>query len=171
MRMKTSITQGLLSGQKPTEILHRACETFGDEPESFATAVLVIVDTRDDSIEWVNAGHPAPILLNTADEVRRLEQTGPLVSWLIGSWSTRKVSFQPGDLCLAFTDGLSESRTPEGNELGASALEAMVRRAATANDPAEVTARLLAEIRERSGDLGRDDVTVVGIRRGLLVRG
>jgi serine phosphatase RsbU (regulator of sigma subunit) len=88
-----------------------------------------------------------------------------MVSWLVGSWSSQSTPLGPGDVCLAFTDGILESRDPHGQELGDDELDELLGRAAADGaDPVEVTARVLAEVRARTEDLGRDDVTLVGIR-------
>ncbi len=165
MRLKTSITLGLIAGQDPAQILHRSCDTFADEPGRFATVVLLIVDPRRGVLEWVNAGHPSPRVVRADGTIQRLGTTGPMVSWLVGSWSSQSTPLGPGDVCLAFTDGVLESRDPHGQELGDDELDELLGRAAADGaDPVEVTARVLAEVRARTEDLGRDDVTLVGIR-------
>lgn len=165
MRLKTSITLGLISGEPPARILHRACDAFADEPGRFATVVIMLADPRTGRLEWVNAGHPAPRVVRTGGQIERLDPTGPMVSWLVGSWTTGTTRLGPGDLCLAFTDGILESRDASGDELGDDDLEArLVEAAATSPDPQEVTSLILAEVRERAEDLGRDDVTLVVLR-------
>jgi serine phosphatase RsbU (regulator of sigma subunit)/CHASE3 domain sensor protein len=165
MRLKTSITLGLIAGQEPTQILHRACDTFVDEPGRFATIVLLLADPRTGDLEWVNAGHPAPRIIRGDGTIERLGPTGPMVSWLVGQWTTGRTALDPADVCLAFTDGILESRDVVGTELGDDALDERLRAAAGDDpDPEEVTARVLADVRARAEDLGRDDVTLVALR-------
>ena len=163
MRLKTSITLGLVAGQDPPQILHRACDAFADEPGRFATAVILIADTGTGEVSWVNAGHPAPRLIRPDGTIVRLDPTGPMVSWLGGTWDMNTTQLHPEDVILAFTDGILESRDPGGDELGDADLDAHLRTAAQqAGDPAEVIAQVLATVRQRADDLGRDDVTLVG---------
>jgi serine phosphatase RsbU (regulator of sigma subunit)/CHASE3 domain sensor protein len=165
MRLKTAITLGLVSGQPMPQILHRSCDAFADEPGRFATVVLIVADPRTGSLEWVNAGHPAPRLVRGSGVVERLAPTGPMVSWLTGVWTTGTTPLGADDVCLAFTDGILESRDADGHELGDDAFDARLREAADgAADPAEITARVLAGVRDRAEDLGRDDVTLVALR-------
>ena len=165
MRLKTSITLGLIAGQDPPQILHRACDAFADEPGRFATVVILLADPRTGRLDWVNAGHPAPRVVRADGTIERLDPTGPMVSWLIGGWTSGSMLLGPRDLCLAFTDGILESRDADGQELGDVDLDARIRAAAEASsDPAEVTAQVLAAVRERADDLGRDDVTLVALR-------
>ena len=165
MRLKTSITLGLISGQDPPQILHRACDAFADEPGRFATVVIMLADPLTGRLSWVNAGHPAPRVVRANGSIERLDPTGPMVSWLIGGWTTGSLLLGPRDLVLAFTDGILESRDASGRELGDDDLDTRLRAAAEAtDDPAEATALVLAAVRERAEDLSRDDLTLVALR-------
>ena len=165
MRLKTAIILGLRSGQDLPQILHRACDGFADEPGRFATVVVVVADPRARTLEWVNAGHPAPRVLRAGGTIERLATTGPMVSWLIGTWTLARTTLGPRDVCLVFTDGILESRDGSGEELGDDGFDAQLRAAAAGTeDPAEVTARLLGTVRQRTADIGRDDLTLVALR-------
>jgi serine phosphatase RsbU (regulator of sigma subunit)/CHASE3 domain sensor protein len=165
MRMKTSLTLGLVAGQDLPQILHRSCDAFADEPGRFATVVVLVADPRTGRLEWVNAGHPAPRIVRAGGRIEQLAPTGPMVSWLIGSWTVGQAELGPADVCLAFTDGILESRDAQGAELGDDELDEHLRAAAGASlDPAEVTAQVLGQVRARAEDLGRDDVTLVALR-------
>ena len=165
MRLKTSITLGLVAGQDPPQILHRACDAFADEPGRFATGAILIADVGRGEVQWVNAGHPAPRIIRADGTIVRLGTTGPMISWLGGTWSMSTEDLHPADVVLAFTDGILESRDLAGEELGDDDLDTHLRTAAEAgNDPAEVIAQVLATVRERADDLGRDDVTLVALR-------
>lgn len=170
MRLKTAITLGLISGQGMPQILHRACDAFADEPSRFATVVMLVADPRSGTLEWVNAGHPAARIVRATGEVERLGPTGPMVSWLTGTWTTGVTDMAAGDVCLAFTDGVLESRDAAGDELGDDQLDDRLRRAAGgATDPAEIIALVLADVRDRAQDLARDDVTMVALQMDPLV--
>lgn len=165
MRLKTSITLGLVGGQDPPQILHRACAPMLEDPGRFATAVILVADVGTGRLEWVNAGHPAPRIIRANGTLVRLEPTGPMVSWLAGSWSVGAIALSPADVVLALTDGILESRDRDGAELGDEELDAMLRTiAAHVHAPDEVIAQVLATVRERALDLGRDDVTLVALR-------
>ena len=87
-----------------------------------------------------------------------------MVSWLIGEWTTSRIGLGLGEVCLAFTDGILESRDESGAELGDDGLDRQVRLVvAGTRDPAEVTARLLGSVRQRTQDIGRDDLTLVAL--------
>jgi serine phosphatase RsbU (regulator of sigma subunit) len=64
---------------------------------------------------------------------------------------------------VAFTDGLVESRNFDGDELESAKVSTLIRGldAHVRADPAELVARLLAQVRHRAADWRRDDVTLV----------
>ncbi len=170
MRLKTSITLGLVAGEDPPQILHRACDAFADEPGRFATLVVLIADTATGTVHWVNAGHPAPRLVRSDGSIERLGPSGPMVSWLGGVWTMRSTPMRPEDVVLAFTDGILESRDLAGEELGDDELDTHLRTAAKhAGDPSAVVAQVLATVRGRAADLGHDDVTLVALQMDPVV--
>lgn len=165
MRMKTALTLGLANGQTPEEILHRACDTFAEEPDRFATVLVIIADPVDGTLSWVNAGHPAPRLIRGKGGVERLGTTGPMVCWLVGTWRRGTTSLAPGDVCVAFSDGILESRDSAGQQLGDDELDAWLESAAAGGTaPAEVVARVVGGVRERAVAIGSDDVTLFALR-------
>ena len=69
-------------------------------------------------LEYVNAGHNPPMILR-GDEVIRLEAGGPVVGLLKqADYQQAHCDLLPGDVLIAFTDGVSESMTTEGDECG-----------------------------------------------------
>ncbi|MGV1003383.1 MAG: PP2C family protein-serine/threonine phosphatase [Candidatus Nanopelagicales bacterium] len=165
MRIKTSITMGLLSGADAPSIFHRACDGFADEPARFATAVILIADPATGLLTWVNAGHPQPRIVRLGGEIERLGTTGPMLSWLGGVWAEGSTRLRPSEVVLAFSDGVLESRGEDGEELGDDGLDERVAAAVRhTTDPAEVISHALAGVRERAETLARDDVTLVALR-------
>ncbi len=165
MRLKTSLMLGLLAGQDTPQILHRACDAFSDEPGRFATMAILVVEPATGELSWVNAGHPAPRVVRAGGTIDRLDPTGPMVSWLGGAWTVGSTRLGPADVCLAFTDGILESRDVDGEELGDDELDGLLLAATQGStDPEEVVAHALAGVRQRADDLGRDDITLVALR-------
>ena len=95
------------------------------------------------------------------------EPTGPLLSALGGEWEVRTRFFAAGDVVLAFTDGLVESRNAEGEELEAAAVGQFIRAmdGPVRENPGEMITRLLAQVRHRAADWRRDDITVIAAVR------
>ena len=84
-------------------------------PAKYATMFLGCYDSASRSLIYSNAGHLPPILLSSDGEVRRLETSGTVVGLFDGvTYSETSVAMKPGDIFVAYSDGITE---PE-NEFG-----------------------------------------------------
>ncbi|MGA7463362.1 MAG: SpoIIE family protein phosphatase [Candidatus Korobacteraceae bacterium] len=84
-------------------------------PEKYATMFLGCYDAASRSLIYSNAGHLPPLLLGSDGEVRRFETSGTVVGLFDGmTYSESTVDMKPGDIFVAYSDGITE---PE-NEFG-----------------------------------------------------
>jgi sigma-B regulation protein RsbU (phosphoserine phosphatase) len=165
-RLRSVMTVALRSGFDPGTALTRGAVSFSDAADGrFATALVAVVDPAAGTVSWANAGHPAGWLLPDGECERRatLAPTGPLLSALGGTWTTRSAPFTPGDVLLVWSDGLVEARDA-GREMSDADLVRIVTGIGT-REPRELVARVLADVRAQSPDWRRDDVTLVALRR------
>lgn len=165
-RLRSVMSVALRSGFDPGTVLTRGATSFTDAVDGrFATGLVAVVDPTAGTVAWANAGHPAGWVLPAGDTARRtsLEPTGPLLSTLGGSWTTRTAPFDADDLLLAWSDGLVETRAAD-LEMSDDDLAQMVAQAGT-REPRELVSRVLAALRERAADWRRDDITLVAVRR------
>lgn len=83
---------------------------FGDD--RFVTAICARFEARRGDLEYVNAGHPPALAWRdrAADQLLRLESTGPLVSPVFGrgAWEAASVNLGSAPRLLLYTDGLME---------------------------------------------------------------
>src|SRR5262245_43754970 len=132
-------------------------------PEEFISLCVVVFDTKAGALRYASAGHPAALLWHER-EVRPLRATGPLVMLdPKGSYHSKEIPLEPDDLCLLYTDGLSEVRHGEslfGEERIATALK---RDPGVAPDV--LCKSLLEAARDFSGGPITDDVAILAIRR------
>jgi sigma-B regulation protein RsbU (phosphoserine phosphatase) len=85
----------------------------------FTTAFVAEYDHACHKLEYVNAGHNAPILLRANGLVERLERGGlPFGITFHTPYDTGEIDLAPGDLLLIFTDGLIEAVNEQGDEYG-----------------------------------------------------
>lgn len=89
---------------------------------SYATMFVARYDPTRRFLHYVNAGHEPPMVLRkTATGYRpiALEPTGPVIGMLRKSrFYENVVSLAPGDLLIAYTDGLCEATDVRGEEWG-----------------------------------------------------
>lgn len=82
-------------------------------------------------VRLVQAGHPHPMLLRPNGEVTLLGEGGLPVGLLPGAeWTAVDLALAPGERLVLMTDGLTECRNPEGEELGEAGLSHILRRRA-----------------------------------------
>jgi sigma-B regulation protein RsbU (phosphoserine phosphatase) len=68
---------------------------------------------------YVNAGHPPPICLSGEGRVGTLSEGGPVVGPLPdASYEAGFVRLEPGDLVIAYTDGIIEAENPKDEQFG-----------------------------------------------------
>jgi sigma-B regulation protein RsbU (phosphoserine phosphatase) len=115
-------------------------------------------------IEFVNAGHPSPLVVGEA-RARALESGGhPLGLFCEGDYRAERIHLEPRESLLLFTDGLSETTAPSSEEYGAARAG---RAAAEAHGDAEtLVAACLADAGVfRAGAPRTDDLTVMALQR------
>lgn len=166
VRVRSIIRAGLLSGLSPDRVIEMAAAS-GTHDTHFVTGIVLVVDPVAGTLLWANAGHHPAIVVTHEKDSFLCEPTGPLISSLGGMWSTRSAAFGSGDVLVAFTDGLVESRNAEGDELESSMVSQFIRGldAPVRENPEELISRLLAQVRHRAADWRRDDVTLVAAAR------
>ena len=141
-------------------------EMFGGE--RFVTGLLGQLDIDTGLFRWVNAGHPAAMLLRGGQMVKELAGTPALplgLNALTGGVDEVLVSsesLQPGDRLLLLTDGVDEARAEDGSFFGRTRLaEFAAREAASGLATPEVMRRLQhAIMRFQVGRL-QDDATTL----------
>jgi len=119
-------------------------------------------------LTYVNAGHNAPMVLrkeNEAWSIIRLEAGGAVVGLLPSfPYSQAVVELQPGDMLLAFTDGISEAMNPDDEEWGEDRLieTAKMSEGLSAAD----TISLIVDAADRfvNGAEQHDDMTLMVVR-------
>lgn len=135
--------------------------------EGFTTALLADLDTRTGLLEWVNAGHPAPLLLRSGKLIRQLE-TDPQPPLGLGHLlpeqplAVGQEQLEPGDLVVLYTDGVVEARSPDGDFFGVERFaELVVRHLAGGLAPPETMRRVVRELLAHHGEQLADDATLL----------
>ncbi|MDP8208984.1 MAG: PP2C family protein-serine/threonine phosphatase [Candidatus Electryonea clarkiae] len=139
--------------------------------EQYATAFIGIIDTVNCTIETVNAGHNAPMLLKMSGKIEKLDAGGIVLGAFDDSkYSSQKVELEPSDSIYLFTDGVSEAFAPDGEEFGDERLEKLVISKA-GKSPREMLLEIEHTIRDwtnhsNSGNgFAHDDFTQMAIQR------
>jgi sigma-B regulation protein RsbU (phosphoserine phosphatase) len=96
-------------------------------PEKYATLFLAIYDGRLHRLTYSNGGHLPPILIGKDGAIRRLEAGGTVVGLFDNmSYDEGAVQLHPGEIFLAYSDGVTEPENDFG-EFGEERLIEIVR--------------------------------------------
>jgi sigma-B regulation protein RsbU (phosphoserine phosphatase) len=96
-------------------------------PEKYATLFLGIYDGRSHRLTYSNGGHLPPILIGEDGAIRRLEAGGTVVGLFDNmSYDEGAVEMHPGEIFLAYSDGVTEPENDFG-EFGEARLINLVR--------------------------------------------
>jgi sigma-B regulation protein RsbU (phosphoserine phosphatase) len=95
--------------------------------EKYATMFLAYYDGSERKLTFSNAGHLPPLLLSTSGSIRRLEDGGTVVGLFDDmNYAEGTVQLHPGDIFLAYSDGVTEPENEFG-EFGESRLIELVQ--------------------------------------------
>jgi hypothetical protein len=132
------------------------------DQDRFVTAQMARLDVTSGLLRWVNAGHPAPLLLRDRHVVRTLHGPTTLPAGFGGATPhVNAEALEPGDRVLFFTDGIIEERMAGADRFGEERLIDQLERAEQAGGPVQQTVRRLSHalMRERGGTTS-DDATL-----------
>jgi sigma-B regulation protein RsbU (phosphoserine phosphatase) len=117
---------------------------------------------------YANAGHNPPILFEKkTGELKYLEPTGPLIGPVPNSrYSTDSIYFNPGDLLVIYSDGITEAANNVFEFYKEKRLEKVIRENITLS-PKEIAHAILDDVIKFSTSQSKyqDDKTVVVIKR------
>jgi serine phosphatase RsbU (regulator of sigma subunit) len=154
----------------PRELLLRANDTLLEslEKNAFISAVYAVLDVPHASLTLARAGH-CPVIFISGDSSELVRSSGIGLgltndSQFAQATEEREIKLKQGDICIFYTDGITEARNSEMEEYG---YERLVQVAGECRDcSAEVMKdRILRSVRTFIGQGAyTDDVTLVVVK-------
>jgi len=131
------------------------------------TLFLARLDLKTSEVTYSNAGHPPALLLCDNNELESLSAGGPLLGALDNApYVNGRITLQPGDILLGYSDGVAECRNPLGDDFGKERLQAAAR-LSSASAGAMVFSVLGAAEDFAAGQPREDDMALMVVRRGF----
>jgi serine phosphatase RsbU (regulator of sigma subunit) len=138
------------------------------DPHRYATFFYAELDSESRMLHYVNGGHNPPAVLRKEDgawRVFRLGEGGPVIGLLAGSvYEQQRLELLPGDILLAFTDGISEAMNAAEEEWGEDRLIAEAQAHADLNATELLQHLFRAADAFAAGAPQHDDMTLVVLR-------
>ena len=132
----------------------------------FVTLFYAELDPATGSLSFVNAGHNPPLIVHAAGTVEKLAAGGPPIGIMLNiDYREGRTQLQPGDALVIYSDGVTETINPSGEEFGPDRLSDVVvanieASAAGLRDKIEAALTRFAQ-----GTAPVDDVTLVIVKR------
>jgi sigma-B regulation protein RsbU (phosphoserine phosphatase) len=134
-------------------------------PEKYATFFFALFNEDTSALTYTNAGHLSPLLLRGAN-VQSLDPTGTVVgAFANAKYEERTLQMEPGDVLVAYTDGIVEPENEYDEMFGEDRLRDLLVKFENA-DSAEMIARTMEAVRQWTHAPEQpDDMTMVVARR------
>ena len=151
-------------GAAVREVNRELCRDQGGPP---LTALFYArIDGKTNELLFCNAGVPAPLLLRANQTLELLEEGGPMLGAVPkGVFNTGRVQLHPGDLLVAYSDGVTECRNPQDQEFETHRLAAAARTIAGASAPSVLFGLLGAVLDFADSCAPGDDLSLLVLRR------
>lgn len=132
----------------------------------FVTLFYAELDPVTGSLSFINAGHNPPLIAHEAGTTEQLGSGGlPLGILPDFDYREGRTQLRPGDVLVAYSDGVTETQNPQGEEFGAARLQEIVannihRSAGGIRDKIEAALSSFAQ-----GTPSVDDITLLIVKR------
>jgi len=166
--LQASLRSQVLRSHSTIETLMGNVNRLLDEfspAEFFASLFYAEYQPKTRCLTYVNAGHNPPMIVRRGPDgctVFLLHSGGAPVGVFRGSrYTAATFQLEPGDLFMAYTDGITESENSAGEPFGQNRLQRILCRQ-TAGDAQEILRTILLGLAAHSaGRLQSDDMTLV----------
>jgi len=130
----------------------------------FVTLFMAELNLQTNSLEWVNAGHPPPLLWQD-NTVSRLEATAPPLGVLDTlNLYTEHVLLASGNALFACTDGITEARNATAEMFTDKRVETWFKKRHNL-DPSVMPSSMLTHLSEQGFHSYEDDITMLCLKR------
>ena len=153
--------------RKPVDILQSSNHIFIEDSGSvsFVTLFYALLDSENNTIRYVNAGHNPPVVYRKSGELELLNPTGPVIGLLdTPQYQDRMISLHPGDLLVIYSDGVTEAMNSSGELFSEQRLHSLIRdhHDQTAGDLIQA---ILTGVHEFAGrEPQSDDITLMVVK-------
>jgi serine phosphatase RsbU (regulator of sigma subunit) len=140
------------------------CQDLSEPP--LTALFFARLDPERSELVYCNAGLPPPLLLRRNKSVERLEHGGPMLGAVQGAtYNFGSLRLNPGDMLLAYSDGLTECRNSKDQEfeIGGLSAAAMELNGLPANRVLFSTLATVLDFAEACPP--EDDLTLLVVRR------
>lgn len=146
------------------EVNRELCQDEGERP--LTALFFARLDPQWNDLVYCNAGLPAPLLLRHNKTVERLEKGGPMLGALQeAAFNSGRARLNPGDMLIAYSDGVTECRNSQDEEFEMGRLSAAAGAVSGASANQALFSTLAAVLDFADACSPGDDMTLLVVRR------
>jgi sigma-B regulation protein RsbU (phosphoserine phosphatase) len=130
-------------------------------PEKYATFFFALFNECTRTLTYTNAGHLSPLLLRSGSVIP-LDTNGMVVgAFPFATYDESRLTMQPGDLLVCYTDGITEPENAYGEEFGSDRLVDLIQRNLHRDD-CDIVGTVMEAVRNWTGAAELfDDMTLL----------
>ncbi len=170
--MAVSHTLLRFAGRKsidPVPVITESNEVLARESfdSMFVTLFYGVYNTRTGEVRYVNAGHNPPCILRHDNTVETLPVSPDISLGVLEQheFKSATITLQPGDTIIAFTDGVTESCSPDNELFGDDRLKELLA-AHCGSTAEELVSAIGNAVKEHAnGTEQSDDITILALKR------
>jgi serine phosphatase RsbU (regulator of sigma subunit)/anti-sigma regulatory factor (Ser/Thr protein kinase) len=141
------------------------CES--NPEQMFVTAFAGILDLRTGRVDYVDAGHEPPFILQPSGTVLKVDKVGGIVLGFMPGheFSSGTLQLNPGEAFVLYTDGVTEAMNVGHHLFGAEAIERALSKAVEPAASESIIKLVLDDMRVFVGEAHQsDDITALVIK-------
>lgn len=133
---------------------------------TFATFCYAVYDDGEGRLTYTNAGHLPPLVVGQDGNVRRLTEGGLVLGFMPEvHYRQASILLAPGDVFVAYTDGITEPENAYGGEFGEDRLLEVIQRVRD-RTPQQIAFAIIEAVQEwNDSPEAQDDMTLLVARR------
>ncbi len=135
-------------------------------PNMFVTVFYGILDTRNGSFEYSNAGHNSPYLIISDGSIKQLDKIGGLMIGAMkdAEYQSNIVMLKNADTLVLYTDGVTEAFNKNDEEYDDKRLTISLRQA-VGLDAGKLIDKIISDVRQFTNGVEQsDDITCMALR-------
>jgi sigma-B regulation protein RsbU (phosphoserine phosphatase) len=162
--VRSQCSHGLSPGEclrSSNDLLYKSTDTG-----RFATLFVGMLDDKRHSLAYANAGQNPPFLVKQGAEPSRLKAKGLILGYMEDlSYGEGLITFEPGEVLLIYSDGVTEAINAGEEEFGEERLsEVLLQNRGSGSE--RLLDEIISAVRDHTGTTAQaDDITVVVIKR------
>lgn len=133
--------------------------------DMFATLFFGVLNPATGLLSYINGGHEPLFLVGKSGIKETLKSTGPAVGAMPDmTFKVQQVQFEPGDILIGYTDGVTEGKAPNGELFTRQRLLSLLQQPAVSGS--ELLDRIKTHLFSHIHDAPQgDDITMLAVQR------